>query len=111
MSVVSEPTAVLAFNEEVDEMNRTFHHLPKLGLAVCIGVIVCLSLFAQRHSLGAVSAAENAPIATDSRVTAQTFKIFLPLVVLTYMGTPDLGDAPDSTNSFNTPMTAYSASA
>ena len=25
-------------------MNRTFHHLPKLGLAVCIGVIVCLTV-------------------------------------------------------------------
>ena len=101
------PTTVLAFNKEVAVMNRAFHHLPKLGLAVCIGVIVCLPLFAQRHSPDTASAAQNAPIATDSRIAAQTFKIFMPLVVLAPMGTPDLGDAPDSTNSFNTPMTAY----
>ena len=42
--MASEPTAVFAFNEEVDEMNRTFRHLPKLGLAVCIGVIACLTV-------------------------------------------------------------------
>ena len=48
-------------------MNRTVHHLPKLGHAVCIGVIACLPLFAQRHSPGAVSAAQNAPIATGMK--------------------------------------------
>jgi formylglycine-generating enzyme required for sulfatase activity len=70
--VASVPTPVLALNEEVDEMNRTFHHLPKLSLAVCIGVIVCLSLFAWWNSPGAVSAAQNAP----------TSRIFLPLVAV-----------------------------
>ena len=65
-------------------MNRTFHHLPKLGLAVCIGVIACLSLFAQRHSPGTVSAAQNAPIANDSPVITPTFQIFMSLVALNY---------------------------
>ena len=62
-------------------MNRTFHHLPKLGLAVCIGVIACLSLFAQRYSPGAASAAQNAPIANGTPVITPTVGIFLPLVV------------------------------
>ena len=76
------PTTVLAFNEEVDKMYRTFSHLPKLGLAVCIGVIACLSFFAQLHSPGTVSAAQTAPISDDSLVITPTFGIFLPLVTV-----------------------------
>ena len=65
--MASVPTTVLAFNKEVDVMFRAFQHLPKLGHAVCIGVIACLPLFAQRHSPGAVSTAQNAPIATGMK--------------------------------------------
>ena len=61
-------------------MNRKFQFLPQLGLAVCIGVIACLSLFAQQHSPGAVSAAQNAPIANDTPTVTPAVGIFLPLV-------------------------------
>ena len=85
-------------------MNRAFHHLPKLGLAVCIGVIVCLSLFAQRHSPGAVSAAQNAPIADRlARHRADVQDLHAPRRSgQPYAERPDLGDAPDSTNGVNT---------
>ena len=53
-------------------MNRKFQLLPPIGSAVCIGVIACLSLFAQQHSLGAASAAQNAPIARDEVVLVGT---------------------------------------
>ena len=59
-------------------MNRKFQFLPQLGLAACIGVIACLSLFAQQHSPGAVSAAQNAPIANNTPVITPTVGISCP---------------------------------